>query len=115
NDPFDNIGGGSITLRSGYPYTGEILDADPTDPASSKASLIRLFREAASTPDYEFFADEALETVDDEGQGTVTVRGKDVRSGLDDGVVDEDVIWGGANAKIGRASLGKEGRGRWSR
>lgn len=101
-DREDAVGSGSITVPADYEYLDQIIAVDPADISTSKSSLIALFRPGATTPDFEFFAEDMTETLSDENP-VVVISGQDARSGPDDAVVHprsdliNDWIWGGEN------------------
>lgn len=102
-DRDDAVGSGRITVPADYEGLGRIIAVDPSDVGSSKASLVSFWREGATKPDFEFFAEEMTEILSDRDP-IALIKGSDVRSGPDDAVVYplsdlvRDWIWGGRNA-----------------
>lgn len=94
----DAIAGGRMVLSADYEYADLLLTSDPADPSNSATSLIRVFRDDDTTglPDLELFVEEVIESVDDAGRLDVELR--DIRAGLDDGVIEEELVWGGVSA-----------------
>ena len=110
-DRDDAVGAGEITLPADYPYLDQIIQVDPEDLTATKSSLITFWRPGAATPDFEFYAEDMTEDLEN---SVVTVKGQEIRGGLDDAIVypkpdtEGDWIWGGENAlpDLRLASLG---------